>query len=49
MGNPQSLNKTENATDGKRTGMKDDERNDQSPCCGDSDCCKPTATDGGDQ
>ena len=29
--------------------MKDDERNDQSPCCGGSDCCKPTATNGGDQ
>jgi len=29
--------------------MKDDERNNQSPCCGGSDCCKPTATDGGDK
>lgn len=27
--------------------MKDDEKDNQSPCCGDSDCCKPTAADGG--
>lgn len=29
--------------------MSDDDRKDQSPCCGDSDCCKPTSTDGSRQ
>lgn len=27
--------------------MSDNDREDQSPCCGDSDCCKPNSTNGG--